>query len=425
MKKVTTFVVVVAVGALGVAARPGGAAPPASAVARCGGGGAAHADTHTLAVGAGFAGADGTAISQTSPAGTEVVVPPDGGRGVVRHVSSRPGVGTAYVRDRKGGDLVVSVTGRGIRRFATRDEALQPSLSAKGDLVWAERSGLRLVPAGARTRERIAGPTRGGLTFSPVFASRRTIVVAVTAPPTAAVPEDEYLSNLWRYDLRSSRWVRSTHFRGGPDRWTIVRTPFLAPDGSIQFVRVSGRASIDRAPRYELWRLRGDIARRLRPLPGEMYLAGFDGFARLWNVREGATGAWLIRRERADGSLEDAGCGAVMVDPLDRADPDVRSRSRSSSIGAADATTSSPAGDAIIVGDFSSVAAASDASATIGSALGSTPSIVDAKTQPAVVRPGVWAVLIPVPAGADAEAELARFRATVPAFAGWSWIVSV
>jgi len=37
----------------------------------------------------------------------------------------------------------------------------------------------------------------------------------------------------------------------------------------------------------------------------------------------------------------------------------------------------------------------------------------------------VWAVLIPVAAGVDSEAELARFRATVPAFAGWSWIVSV
>jgi len=425
MKKVITFVVAVAVGALGVAARPGGAAPPASAVARCDGGGPARSDMHALAVGAGFASADGTAISQTSPAGTEVVVPPDGGRGVVRHVSSRPGVGTTYVRDRKGGDLVVSVTGHGVRRFATRDEALQPSLSAHGDLVWAERSGLRLVPAGARTPTRIAGPTRGGVTFSPVFASPRTIVVGVAAPPTAAVPEDEYLSNLWRYDLRSSRWVRSTHFRGGPDRWSIVRTPFLAPDGSIEFVRVSGRASMDRAPRFELWQLRGDIAKRLRPLPGEMYLAGFDGYARLWNVREGATGAWLIRRERADSSLEDAGCGAVMVDPLDRVDPDVRSGRRSSSIGGVDATTSSPVGDAILVGDFSSFAAANDASATIGSALGSTPSIIDAKSQPAVVRPGVWAVLIPVAAGAASEAELARFRAMVPAFAGWSWIVSV
>jgi len=77
------------------------------------------------------------------------------------------------------------------------------------------------------------------------------------------------------------------------------------------------------------------------------------------------------------------------------------------------------------VGDFSSVAAADGASATIAAAFGSTPSIVDARTQPAVVRPGVWALLISIAPGADAEAELARFRTAVPAFAGWSWIVSV
>jgi len=377
-----------------------------------------------LAVGAGFAGADGGAIVQTNPAGTELIVPPDRGRGVVRHVASRAGVGTAYVRDRTGGDLVVSVTGRGVRRYSTHAEASQPSLSAREDLVWAERSGLRLVAARARAPRSIAGPISGGMTFSPLFASTTTIVVAVTAPPTAAVPEDEYLSNLWRYDLHTSRWVQVTHFSGGAGRWTIVRTPFLAPDGSIQFIRMSGRASADRAPRYQLWRLRGNVARRLRTLPGEMYLAGFDGSARLWNIRAGATGAWLIRRERADGSLEDVGCGAVMVDPLDRTDPDKRSGGRTTAIGAA-SLPESPAADSILVGDFASVAAANSASTTIAAAFGSTPSIVDATTQPAVVRPGVWAVLIPIASGADAEAELARFRTAVPTFAGWSWIVSV
>ncbi len=427
MKKVITFVVAVAVGALGVAARPGGVAPPASAVARCDGGRQARSDLHGLAVGAGIAGADGAAIWQTGRAGTELVIPPDRGRGVVRHISSRPGIGTAYVRDRKGGDLVVSVTGRGVRRYSTHGEALQPSLSAHGDVVWAERSGLRLVEAGARAPRPIAGPVPRGVTFSPLFVSATTIVTPVAAAPTTAVPEDEYLSNLWRYDVRSTRWVRLTHFRGGADRWTLVRTPFLAPDGSIQFVRMSGRASVDRAPRFELWRLARGAARRMRVLPGEMYLAGFDGYARLWNLREGATGAWLIRRERADGSLEDAGCGAVMVDPLDRPDPDVRSGARRAATSPLDATTlpDSSAGDEILVGDFSSVAAADDASASIRAAFGSTPSIVDARTQPTVVRPGVWAVLVPITPGADAEAELARFRATVPAFAGWSWIVSV
>ena len=187
-------------------------------------------------------------------------------------------------------------------------------------------------------------------------------------------------------------------------------------------------ASVDHPARYELWRLRGNTARRLRVLPGEMYLAGFDRSARLWNVREGATGAWLIQRERPDGSLQDVGCGAVMVDPLDRTDPDLRSGTGHPSPTrgtAAAAQPGSPASDAILVGDFPSVAAADDASATIRAAFGSTPSIVDATTQPAVVRPGVWAVLIPIATGADAEAELARFRASVPAFAGWSWIVSV
>ena len=425
MKKgLVTFVVALAIGTLGGAARPGGAAAPASAVARCDGGRPARSDVRGLAVGAGFAGADGGSILQTSPAGTELIAPPDRARGIVRHVASRAGVGTAYVRDRKGGDLVVSVTGRGVRRYSTHAEASQPSLSARGDLVWAERSGLRLVGANARSPRPIAGPIPGGTTFSPLFASRTTIVIAVAAPPTAAVPEDEYLSNLWRYDLRSSRWVQVTHFSGGVDGWTIVRTPFLAPDGSIQFVRMSGRASVDRAPRYQLWRLRGNVARPLRVLPGEMYLAGFDGAARLWNIRAGATGAWLIRRERADGTLADAGCGAVMVDPLDRPDPDMRSGGRASAIGAT-SLSQSPAGDAILVGDFSSAAAADGASATIGAAFGSTPSIVDARTQPAVVRPGVWAVLIPIATGVDAEAELARFRTAVPAFAGWSWIVSV
>src|SRR5438105_5285839 len=209
MKKGLMTLVVAAstVGTLGGAARPGGAAAPASAVARCDGGRPARSDVHGLAVGAGIAGADGGAILRPSPAGTELIAPPDRGRGVVRHVASRTGVGTAYVRDRTGGDLVVSVTERGVRRYSTHAEASQPSLSARGDLVWAERSGLRLVGAGARGPRPIAGPIPGGMTFSPLFASTTTIVVGVAAPPTAAVPEDEYLSDLWRYDLRTSRWA--------------------------------------------------------------------------------------------------------------------------------------------------------------------------------------------------------------------------
>ena len=78
MKKglVTLVVAASAVGTLGGAARPGGAAAPASAVARCDGGRLARSDVHGLAVGAGIAGADGGAILRTSPAGTELLPGP-------------------------------------------------------------------------------------------------------------------------------------------------------------------------------------------------------------------------------------------------------------------------------------------------------------------------------------------------------------
>src|SRR5207247_397127 len=180
MKKgLVTLMAAVAVGTLGGAARPGGAAPPVSAVARCDGGRVARSDVHGLAVGAGFAGADGGAIRQTTAAGAELIAPPDRGPGIVRHVASRAGVGTAYVRDRKGGDLVVSVTERGVRRYSTHAEASQPALSARGDLVWAERSGLRLVVASGRAPRPIVGPIPGGVTMSPPVASATTIVGAL------------------------------------------------------------------------------------------------------------------------------------------------------------------------------------------------------------------------------------------------------
>src|SRR4029450_4895868 len=99
------------------------------------------------------------------------------------------------------------------------------------------------------------------------------------------------------------------HFTGGDDRWSVVRTPFVAPDGSVEVIRVNGRASADLQPAYELWRLRGSTASRLRTLPGEMYLAGFDGSARLWNLRDGSTGSGAIDRGRADGSPGQGGCG--------------------------------------------------------------------------------------------------------------------
>src|SRR5207244_2053896 len=105
-------------------------------------------------------------------------------KGLVTLVVAASAVGTLGGAARPGG---AAGTGRGVRRNSTHAEASQPSLSARGDLVWAERSGLRLVGAGARAPRQIAGPIPGGMTFSPLFASTTTIVVAVAAPPTAAV----------------------------------------------------------------------------------------------------------------------------------------------------------------------------------------------------------------------------------------------
>jgi hypothetical protein len=270
----------------------------------------------------------------------------------------------------------------------------------------------------------IEGPTHHGVAFSPVFRDDGTIVVGIVSSSAGAAPEDESLSNLWRYDAVSDGWRRLTDFSSSADRWTVVRTPFVAPDGSVEFVRVHGRASLDRAPAYELWRLHGRSATMLRSLSGEMYLAGFDGSLRLWNVREGSTGAWAIDREQPDGSFHRVGCGAVEVDPLDRPDPDRRSSTRSARQPAATTPTSAAGVEQILVGDFSNSDAADQAAARIEAAVGSSATVVDSTQAPAVVRPGVWAVVVPI-ATDDPEGDLARFRQAFPDLADWSWIVSI
>jgi hypothetical protein len=166
-----------------------------------------------------------------------------------------------------------------------------------------------------------------------------------------------------------------------------------------------------------------------------MYLAGFDGPTRLWNVRDGSTGAWRVEREGSDGSLTQVGCGAVAVDPLDRHDPDRRPGTRWAPLSPTtrdaaavptdvDTTDPVPAVEAILVGDFSTEASAADAAASIRDAFGSTATVIDATQEPAVIRPGVWAVVVPI-GSADPEEDLTRFRATMPELAGWSWIVSI
>jgi hypothetical protein len=436
MKKLLSAVAAVALSGLALVGRPVAGPPVAVAAPDCRGDRhAAVVDPARLRAGAAIAAADGAALAFIGRGAVDRIAPADHAHGVIRHVSSRPGVGTAYVRDRNGNDVVVTMTAAGVHRFATHGEALHPQLATDGSLVWAQGTGLRLVSPGADVARRIRGPQRGGSTFSPLFVSDGVIVAGVAAPATRTVPEDEYVSDLWRYVSPSDRWVRLTHFAGGADRWSIVRTPFVAPDGSIEFIRIHGRASQDRAPAFELWQLRGSVATQLRALPGEMYLAGFDGATRLWNVRDGSTGAWTIEREGPDGGLMQVGCGAVAVDPLDRPDPDRRPGTRWAPLSPTtrstngvpmdnDTTDPVPPVEAILVGDFSTQAAAADAAASIRDAFGSPANVIDATQEPAVIKPGVWAVVVPI-GSADPEADLTRFRAAMPELAGWSWIVSI
>ena len=149
-------------------------------------------------------------------------------------------------------------------------------------------------------------------------------------------------------------------------------------------------------------------------------------------TRRGATGSWRIDLEDADGSLRQVGCGAVAVDPLDRPDPDRRASTRRAAppsrrvagpAGQATTQTTPPSIDEILVGDFASLDAANDAAARIHDAFGSSATVIDSTQAPAVVRPGVWAVIMPV--SDDPEGDLARFREALPDLADWSWIVSV
>ena len=435
MKKLITtaaplaMVAGLAVGAAGLSLASGPATSDPCAPTRVRG---VAADPSRLDAGGSVGAADGEAIQLLGAGGAARVAALDGIGGVVRHVATRAGIGTAYVRDRAGGDVVVAVSADGtVRLFPAGGEALHPSWSRSGDLVWAVGAGLRVVPSGGSRARAVTGPLRGGLAFSPLFHGSNAIVAGVASAPSSAVPEDEYLSNLWRYDRRARTWRQLTRFTAGTDRWSIVRTPVAAPDGSIEFVRVSGRASQDTAPRFELWRLTGSGPQLERVLPGERYLAGHIGGARVWNVLDGDPGGWRLAEEMTGGSLRDVGCGAVAVDPLDQVDPDVRAGHRFAPLSGPNAgpapSPASPiaATNAIIVGDFSTAQSAIDAAARIATVTGLHTGITDALQQPALVRPGVSAVLVTLPSGQDPEQALSGFRSELPEFAGWSWLVAV
>ena len=202
--------------------------------------------------------------------------------GVVRHVATKPGSGTAYVLDEAGPDAVVIRTPDRVVRLDQPGEASHPAWSPDGKLAWSLGSSLRIWSPVDGSTTSIAAPAGAIAVFSPVFTSSDTVVAVVgEIEPGFDRTEDEGLDNLWRFDLRTRRWSRVTAFRASGDRMLAVRTPLVRDDGSIEFVMVRGVSSALRLPAFELWHVTpdGGIA-KVRGLPREMYLAGvLDGDA--------------------------------------------------------------------------------------------------------------------------------------------------
>ena len=289
-------------------------------------------------------------------------------------------------------------------------------------------STLQLLGSDSSRAHSIARPRGTTAVFSPIFTDTRSLV-SVAQEPVAGLPtgEDDALNNLWRFDLRSSRWRQLTDFKAHGTRWSLIRTPVVAPDGGILFVRVTGDANATRRPAFALWRFAQGRAVELGPLPGEMYLAGFEHGSPLWNVTsDDCGGDWGLFRGTGR-SLESIGCGAVMTDTIVEADPDVAVNQphEVAMSGAARDSHDTHADErhvGILVGDFATKAEAR-AVATRAGLTGAM--VVNHQMQPMALAPNAWAAIWPVGHGRSAREKLSVVRDALPAFTSRSWIVPI
>jgi hypothetical protein len=350
------------------------------------------------------------------------------GRGTIKHLAVRRGIGTAFVIDRAGDDVIVAVTGEGVEVLPQAAEVSHPTWSSSGRLAWSTGSSIVVRDPLTGQIDELPVPVRGASVFAPVFLSDRRIAAVVSAPPNDRVPEGEQLSDLWAANVAGMRWRRLTHFGAGGDRWVTIRTP-IARRGAIDFVRVSGRASSTDAPRFELWRYEHGAASRVRRLGGERYLAGRLDEQLIWNRPDPIHGRHLLQVERA-GTTRTIGCGAVMVDPIDVPDPDRQAGGsyvplRGDQPVPSEATDAGADEVAVIVGDFQTAVEAAAVANEIRRAYpGSVVDVVDSDDAPLAIRPRVFGALLSLPHDADPSAAIAAFRAALPAYTSNSWIVT-
>ena len=348
---------------------------------------------------------------------------------VVKHVAVSE-FGTAFVVDKAGSDDLVVVTPRGTRRLRQATEVTHPTWSARGDLAWASGTSIAVLDAGTGRVRRLTAPIDGATVFSPVFVSARRVAAVVSSPPNAGVPEGERLGNLWVARSGRHGWRQLTSFTAGLDRWMTVRTP-IVHRGVVHFVKVSGRASATRQPRFELWTLERGVAARVRQLPSERYLAGSQGSRIVWNVPDETSGRQILAIEGA-GGLREIGCGSVMTEPLDAGDPDRRAGSGHQVPPRGDWPALAPSAGsghteeiAVIVGDFATSAEAEQVAQVISGAFPSSEvDVVDSSNAPSAIKPGVFGALLHLPHDADPTSAMAEFRAKLPVYTSNSWIVS-
>jgi hypothetical protein len=349
-------------------------------------------------------------------------------RATIKHLTVRPDIGTAYVIDRAGADVVVAMTPKGVHVLPQSAEASHATWSARGRLAWSTGSAILVRDPVSGTIDELPAPVPGADVFAPVFLSDHRIAAVVSEPPNDQVPEGERLGDLWATNVAGMRWRRLTHFSAGGDRWVTIRTP-IARGGAIDFVRVSTRGSSTEAPSFELWRYERGVASRVRRLSGERYLAGRLDGQLIWNRPDPIRGRHLLQVERA-GAMRTVGCGAVLVDPIDVVDPDRRGggsfvplRGERPAPGVvSDAGTEEVS---VIVGDFQTAAEAEAVAAVIRRAYpASLVDMVDNDDAPLAIRPGVFGALLHLPHDADPSSSIAAFRAALPAYASNSWIVT-
>jgi hypothetical protein len=362
-------------------------------------------------------------LGSSSVPGAVVAAPIPGEQtesGTVRHVVERPGVGTAYVVDRQGSDML-SVTIHDVTRTApTEGEVTNPAISESGTIAWAEdQSSIKLWNPRTDELTTLNRPESTSAVFSPTFVSNSKIA-AVGQQPVAGLPgEDDGLNNLFEVGLDEGVWKTLTSFSGTTTDWTAVRTPVATPEGDVLFVRVHGNSQATAQPGFELWTTSAAGARRVTRLPGEMYLAGYRGDTLMWNAPSETCRDWGLFESTSDG-LEQIGCGAVLADPLEAIDPDL-------DIEDAPDFAAPPAheqGDlAVIVGDFDS----EDEATAVEAQLRDAPRqrVATHDLLPQAVAPGAWVVVRPVPPGMSPDDALDEVRRELPAYAEMAFVVSV